>query len=181
MITRRTALGIGITFASAAFASSFEAYAAPPSIHPQPIDALLVDKSVPLPRQIAAYIDARRHMLPVVAIDLDATGYNDLMELLNKSGVIAGISSGAALFCLERLAWNHGFRLTGRSPQCLSTLNAQICQQDIAAFLLAAHSPDAPHSSETCLYRPSHTDDTLHAWVMRKIASGHYRQTSGVV
>jgi hypothetical protein len=177
MITRRTALGIGMTVASTAFATGFKAYAATPGNHARPIDALLVDKGVQLPRPIAAYIEARRQMLPVVAIDLDAAGYSDLMELLRKSHAIAGISSGATLFCLERLAWNHGYRLTGRTQQCLSALNDQACQQDMAAFLFAGHSPDARRSSATTSYRPSHADDTLHGWVMRK----HHRQTNGVV
>lgn len=169
-------MGIGMTVASAALATGLKAYAATPGIHPQPIGALLVDKSIPMSPQLSAYIDARRQMLPVVAIDLDAAGYSGLMALLDKSHALAGISSGATLFCLERLAWNHGYRLTGRTQQCLSALNDQACQQDLAAFLLAAHSPDARPSSGTTSYRPSHSDDTLHVWVMQK----HHRQTSRV-
>jgi hypothetical protein len=177
MITRRTALGIGMTVACAALAGGFKAHAATPSIHQQPIDALLVDKSVPMPAQLSAYIDARRQMLPVVAIDLDAAGYSGLMDILSTSHALAGISSGATLFCLERLAWNHGYRLKGRTQQCLSALNDQACQQDLVTFLLAAHSPATRPSSGTTSYRPSHTDDTLHGWVMRK----HHRQSSRVV
>jgi hypothetical protein len=171
MMTRRTVLGIGMTVASSALATGFKAYAAPPTILPKPVDALLVDKNVQLPRPIAAYINARRRLLPVVAIDLDAAGYSGLMNVLTKSDAVAGISSGATLFCLERLAWDYGYRLTGRTPRCLSAIDEQSCSQDIAAFLTAAHSMAVRASPETRAYRPSHSDDTLHSWVMQKSAS----------
>jgi hypothetical protein len=177
MITRRAVLGVGATVASTACMTGFKAYAATPGVRAQPIDALLVDKNVHMPRQIAAYISARSKILPVATITLDAAGHSELMRLLNNSQAIIGISSGATLFCVERLAWDHGYRLTGRSQQCLSAINDQSCQQDVAAFLIAAHSPTVPTSSETCAYRPSHADDTLHAWIMQKSAGARLLQT----
>lgn len=178
MITRRTVLGVGLAGAATAYGTGFKANAATPSVRARPIDALLVDKNVEMPRQIAAYIGARSQILPVFAIALDAAGYSGLMQLFNKSQAIAGISSGATLFCLERLAWNHGYRLTGRSQQCLSALNGQLCQKDVAAFLTTAHSPALPHSRGLSSFRPSQADDTLHIWVMQKRASGYRSQTS---
>ena len=55
--------------------------------------------------------------MPVVEVRLDAAGQAGLMRVLDKSHGIVGISSGATLFCLERIAWDHGFRLTGRSQR----------------------------------------------------------------
>jgi hypothetical protein len=93
---------------------------------------------------------------------------------LEKSQAIAGISSGATLFCLERIAWDHGFRLTGRSQRCTSD-PGETCLQDLAAFLGGTH-PAANPPSLARAYRPSRADGLLHAWVMRKSAGPQFRQ-----
>jgi hypothetical protein len=130
------------------------------------IDALLVDETVGMPRAIAAFADASRRTLPVVAIGLDATAQAGLTRLLRDSRVIAGISSGATLFCLERMAWDHGLRLAGRNQMRSSALG-DASLDDVAAFLAGAN-PSGAAGKLVREYRPSRADGVLHAWILRK-------------
>jgi hypothetical protein len=136
----------------------------------QSIDALLIDESIEMPRQVAAFVRTRRRALPVVGIRLDAPGQAGLMRVLDQSHAIVGISSGATLFCLERIAWDHGLRLTGRSQRCVSDLGDDACRQEVTAFLSGAHLSDASPLPLAHTYRPSRADGTLHTWVMQKSA-----------
>jgi hypothetical protein len=142
----------------------------------RPIDTLLIDQGIEMPRQVAAFIKASGRRLPVVAIQLDAAAQPGLRRVLDTSHAIVGISSGATLFCLERIAWDHGLRLTGRTQRCASNPGDDAWWQDVAAFLSAAHAPDASRSLLARAYRPSRTDGMLHAWVMQKSASPQLRQ-----
>jgi hypothetical protein len=130
------------------------------------IDALLVDETVGMPRAIAAFADASRRTLPVVAIGLDATAQAGLTRLLRDSRVVAGISSGATLFCLERMAWDHGLRLAGRNQMRSSALG-DASLDDVAAFLAGAN-PSGAAGKLVREYRPSRADGVLHAWILRK-------------
>jgi hypothetical protein len=114
--------------------------------------------------------------LPVVAIQLDAAEQAGLRRVLDTSHAIVGISCGATLFCLERIAWDHGLRLTGRSQRCASNSGDDACRQDVAAFLSGAHPLAASPSLLTRVYRPSRADGLLHVWVMQKSASPQLRQ-----
>jgi hypothetical protein len=178
MVTRRIVLGTGLTFAAVACAAGLGMYGSAARRHPdaRSIDALLIDESIEMPRQLAAFIKASRRTLPVVGIQLDAAAHVRLMRLLDKSQALIGISSGATLFCLERLGWDHGFRLTGRSQQCASNLGAGGCRQDVAAFLSGAQHSAASIASLARAYRPSRADGTLHAWSMQKIDRTLLRQ-----
>jgi cysteine synthase len=133
------------------------------------LDALLVDETIGMPRAVAAFADASRRTLPVVSIGLDATAQATLTRLLRDSRVIAGISSGATLFCLERMAWDHGLRLAGRN-QLRSSALADASLDDVAAFLAGANPSGAVAGAAKLVreYRPSRADGTLHAWVLRK-------------
>jgi hypothetical protein len=167
MMTRRTAVGAGLAVAAVACAARLGAYeAAARRGQTRSIDVLLIDETIEMPRQMAAFIEASRQRLPVLGIQLDAAAHAGLMRVLNSSRAIVGISSGATLFCLERLAWDHGFRLRGRSQWCASEPGDQAFGQDMAALLSGASA--APLA--TCAYRPSRADATLHAWVMHKSA-----------
>jgi hypothetical protein len=121
-----------------------------------------------MPRQVAAFIQASRRTLPVVGIQLDAAAHAGLLRVLDQSRAMVGISSGATLFCLERIAWDHGFRLTGRSERRASDPGDDTWRQDVASYLSGAHPPTAGPSPFARTYRPSRVDGTLHAWVMRK-------------
>jgi hypothetical protein len=138
------------------------------------IDALLIDETIEMPRQMSTLIKAGRRTLPVVGIQLDAASHAGLMRVLNKSQAIVGISSGATLFCLERIAWDHGFRLTERSQRCASDPGDDTCWRDVAALLSGAHPLAASPSPLVRAYRPSRVDGTLHAWAMHKQAGSQF-------
>jgi hypothetical protein len=170
MVTRRTAIGAGLAFASVACAAGFGAYGqtAPRRREARSIDALLIDEGIQMPRQMVAFIKAGRRAIPVVGIQLDAAGQAGIMRVLNESQAIAGISSGATLFCLERIAWDHGFRLTERIQRFANDLGDDADPRDVAAFLSGAHPSAASSSPLARDYRPSRADGVLHAWTMQK-------------
>lgn len=138
MMTRRTALGAGLSVAAVAcIGGSLAAGSGRPEQHGRSIDALLIDESIELPRQMATFITESRRALPVLDIRLDAASQGALMQLLDNSRAVVGVSSGATLFCLERIAWDHGYRLTARR-QHPSDAASQACRQDTALLLSGA-------------------------------------------
>jgi len=175
MVTRRTAIGAGLAFASMVGVGTY-ASAAPRGREALSVDALIVDETIPMPRSMAAVVEASREKLPVVGIQLDGAGQAGLMRLLNNSHTIIGISSGATLFCLERIAWDHGFRLAERSQHCSGDLADNACQQAVTRLLIGMHPPVASSSSLARAYRPSRADGMLHVWVLQKSSSPRLRQ-----
>ena len=178
MLTRRTVVGAGLVFASVACSAGFGACGPTSRRHREArsIDALLIDQGLEMPRQMAAFINATRHRLPVLEIQLDAAAQPGLRRVLDTSHAIVGLSSGATLFCLERIAWDHGFRLTARTQRCAGDPGDDACRQDMAAFLSGAHPPAASPALLARAYRPSRADAMLHAWVMQKSARPQFRQ-----
>lgn len=158
-ITRRGALGAGLAVAS--LGGSTIAAATPASV--APVDALLVDDGLVLPPPLAAFVAARRRTLPVAAIRLDAAGHADLARLLSTSRCVLGFGSGATLFCVERIAWDHGFRLIGRSQR-----DDADPADDLLAFLAGAQPFAAHPAASARTYRPSRADGALHVWTLRK-------------
>ena len=174
MMTRRTVVSNGLALVSAACAASFGKFEATAgqSRQARSIDALLIDESIEMPAKMAAFVEVSRRTTPIVGVQLDAATYAELMRVLDKSRTIVGISSGATLFCLERLAWDHGFRLTQRVQRSAG----DACLQDVNAFLSGAHPYAASPSPLASAYRPSRADGSLHAWVMQKSAGPKIRQ-----
>ena len=177
-MTRRTVLGSGMIAASIACSVGSAASAEVIGYHaaPRPIDALLVDHGVEMPRLLATFVAARARTLPIVGIRLDAAGHAALVGVLRDSHVLAGVTSGATLFCVERIAWDHGYRLTARSGRCSADLDGADLDddarlQDAVAFLNAAHPSGTSPSVPARQYRPSRQDGTLHAWTMQKSSS----------
>jgi hypothetical protein len=170
MVTRRTAIGAGLAFGSVAWAAGFGVYGATVQgrSEARSVDVLLIDDSLEMSGQMAAFIQAGRRALPVVGFQLDAAGHAGLMRVLNKSQAIAGISSGATLFCLERIAWDHGFRLTGRSEGYASDPGDDAFRQDVVVFISGTEPAAASASPLARAYRPSRADGMLHAWIMQK-------------
>jgi hypothetical protein len=170
MITRRTVLGAGLTFTATVCAVGFGAFD-PTTLRrreARAVDALLIDETIKMPNQMSTFIEAGRRTLPVVGIRLDAASHAGLMRVLNESQAIVGISSGATLFCLERMARDHGLRLTERIQRCASDPGDDACWPDMAALLSEADPRAAGHSPAVRDYRPSRTDGTLHVWAMQK-------------
>ncbi len=172
MMTRRTAIGAGLAFTAAACTPAFGADGptARRRQEARAIDALLIDGTIALPRQESKFITAGRRTVPVVEIQLDAASHGGLMGLLNKSQAIVGISSGATLFCLERIAWDHGFRLTQRSQRCAGDPGEDTGWREVAALLSGANPLVGSPSPGVRAYRPSRADGTLHLWAMLKDA-----------
>ena len=170
MVTRRTAIGTGLAFATLACAARCGAYgqAVRDRRAAQSIDALLIDESTEMPPHLSSFIKASRWPLPVIAIRLDAPGQAGFKRLLDKSQTLAGISCGATLFCLERIAWDYGFRLTGRSQCSASDPGDATCRKEVMAWLSGAPAAAAGSSSVARLYRPSRRDGLLHSWVMHR-------------
>jgi len=175
MITRRTAVGAGLAFAAVAGVGA-SGPTAGRRRETRSIDALLFDATIEMPRPMAAFIKARMPTVPVVAIQLDAAAHARLRRVLAESHAIVGISTGATLFCLERIAWDHGLRLTGRSQQGARDLDNVASWQEVTAFLSGAHPPVANPSDVARAYRPSRVDGMLHAWAMQKSARAPLRQ-----
>jgi len=178
-ITRRAALGAGLAFTSAAFTSAACAgrlgAQGPDMLRPAAapaFDALLVDETVALPDRLAAFVAMNRQNLPVLAIRLDAAGFAGMAATLRASHALVGISSGATLFCLERIAWDHGFRLTRRHHRCVADLDDMACREDVLTFLGGSHAA----RSLTRTYRPSRADGMLHVWAMQKTGRPHLHQ-----
>jgi hypothetical protein len=178
VITRRTALGAGLAVVTMAYGSGSRAFAntARRSFGAHTSDILLLDSSIEPPEPLANFIKGRHSNATVFPLHLDAASHSGLMRVLKDNDRIIGVSSGATLFCLERLAWDHGYRMTGRTQACASALGGKSCQQDIAAFIGGAHSPSAAMSPFVQSYRPSRADGVLHAWSMQKSVSARMRQ-----
>jgi len=170
MVTRRTAIGAGLAFASLACAAGGGAYgqAVRDRRAAQSIDALLIDESIAMPPQMSSFIEASRWALPVIAVRLDAPGQAGLKRLLDNSHALIGISCGATLFCLERIAWDYGFRLTGRTQRSAREPGDAAYRKEMTAWLGGAPAPAAGPSSLARAYRPSRRDGLLHSWVMHR-------------
>ena len=171
--TRRNAIGAGLAFASVAIAQVARPAAAGAAIAPSrgktlAIDALLVDETIVLPGQLAGFIEASRHRVAVVGIRLDAASHAGLQSLLGASQAVAGISCGATLFCLERIAWDNGLRLAGRSERSACAPGCDALRADVEALLYGSGLPADSLSPAARSYRPSRIDGTLHAWVMHR-------------
>lgn len=166
MITRRTSLGIGLA-ASAACVTGLGA-CAPSSARRSilgSIDALLVDSDVNVTGPLAALIAASRQKYPALGVKLDARNHTRLNRLMSSSQTLAGLSSGATLFCMEHMARDHGFRLTAR---CQQGASEDTCLSDVADLLRGIMPASTGMTEALQTYRPSRADNTLHAWVMQK-------------
>ena len=168
MITRRIALGAGLAFTAVAGTAGVSVSGWDAPRNAGVIDALLIDESMAMPRFLAALIGASPRAVPIVGITLDAAAHARLARVLDSSHAIAGISSGATLFCLERIAWDHGFRLTGRSEGYASDPGDDAFRQDVVVFISGTEPAAASASPLARAYRPSRADGMLHAWIMQK-------------
>ena len=172
MMTRRTVLGAGLAFTAVAGAAGLGAHdsTAHGRREARAVDALLIDETIEMPRQVSAIVQSGTRTTPVVAIQLDAASHAGLMRVLDSSQFIVGISSGATLFCLERMAWDQGLRLTERRQWCATDPGDDAGWRDVVALLGGTRPLAASPSHVVRAYRASRVDATLHAWVMQKPA-----------
>lgn len=171
-MTRRTAMGTGLALLSVVGTAHVGVYGR--TAASEGSDALLIDGGIAMPQPVTAFIEACRQATSVVEIRLDAAAYSQLKHIFSESRVITGVTSGATLFCLERIAWDHGFRLTARTQRSDCNLDSKACARAVTEFLAGAY-PAAMHSLPAIgTYRPSQMDGTLHAWTMHKSARSHF-------
>ena len=163
MTTRREVLGAGLALASmpvtAGLRSAFPAAAALP-------DAIVLDEALDISAPLAELLGRRKPALPLLSLRLDSFASIQLRQLFAGGWTIAGLSSGATLFCLERIAWDHGYRLSRHSERA-STFNADM---PALADAIMGSEPDrfaATISRVSHAYRPSMTDGAVHAWMMQ--------------
>jgi hypothetical protein len=84
-----------------------------------------------------------------IAGDVTSLWYSELHPLWKQRPVaIAGLTTYGPLFCLERLAWDHGMRVLHRQEH-----DARDAARDAARDDARADTPDEP-------------DQTLHAWII---------------
>jgi hypothetical protein len=176
MMTRRTILSAGLVFTATACTTAFGAADPTESRRREAraIDALLIDETIEIPEEISELVEASRRRLPVVGIQLDAASHAELMSVLQQSQVIVGVSSGATLFCLERMAREHGLRLTERHQRCASDSVGNPCWRDVANLLSMAHPLAVNPSPNVGAYRPSRMDGMLHVWTMQRYADPQF-------
>jgi hypothetical protein len=170
MLTRRAVLGLGLAVGGLACTQVW-GRSAPTVGHLdelRAVDALLVDETMEMPEPLATLLGADVAGVPIVGIHLDAASHKGVMAVLQNSQTVLGFSSGATLFCLERMAWEHGFRLTERHEQCAGEPFDDACLHDLSAVLSGRHRFAADASVGVRDYRPSRVDQVIHAWVLQK-------------
>ncbi len=142
---------------------------------------------------VAFGAEARRLGLPVHAIAGDMTDlwFNDLDQRWRKGpAAIAGLTAHGPLFCLERLAWEHGMRVSYRAehfrdghrisgPEALVARAGALSDSGSAwardvAGLVARHPASWSGTTETALGTPARgliADGTepLISWVIAPV------------
>ena len=94
-----------------------EAIGASNSDHPK-LHLAIFDHRFAAGRQFASSSEARGIATRPIANDVTSLWYSELHPLWKQQPVaIAGLTTYGALFCLERLAWDHGMRVLHRE-QC---------------------------------------------------------------
>jgi hypothetical protein len=186
MVTRREVLGAGVALASISGAiglSSAHIVSAVTGQAGSPkVGAMVLDESLSVSSTVIDVLHRHQHDLSLLTIGLDAPGSIELKRLFNEGQMIAGLSSGATLFCLERIAWDYGYRVTRRSEHDFNTNVAHALANDATVLALADKIiSNQPESFAAALaltsraYRPSMTDDTLHTWIMQTAVASKTR------
>lgn len=183
MVTRREVLGAGLALTAISSAiGSYSVTAVEEHSGIPKAATLVLDESLGVSTALVDFLHNRKPDLSLLTIRLDSFASTELKPLLNSARMIAGISSGATLFCLERIAWDYGYRVTRRSEHKFKAQTVGARKND-EAFLAIAHAiiSNQPESFAAAIapssrgYRPSMTDDTLHAWIMQTAVTSKQR------
>jgi hypothetical protein len=184
MITRREVLGAGVALASISSVmglnSAFGAEAVNnPTALPK-VSALVLDEGLGVSTPLLDVLHRHKRDLSFLTLGLDAFASTALKPLFSSGQMIAGLSAGATLFCLERIAWDYGYRITRRSEH---EFKASAGNENDALVLALASSimnnqPEpfaAAIAPNNRAYRPSRSDDTLHSWIMQTTVTSKQR------
>jgi hypothetical protein len=186
VVTRRKVLGAGLAITSVSGAvalySGTELSAVKDPTGLAKVGSLVLDERLGISTAWVDFLHDRKPELRVLTIGLDSFVAIELKPVLSSGHVIAGISSGATLFCLERIAWDHGYRVSRRSEHDFVATVANSPDNDATLRVLAdaiiSGRPDsfaAEIAPAGHAYRPSMTDDTLHAWIMQTAVTSKQR------
>lgn len=160
MMSRRTLMGAGIAAASLTAVSGVRA-AVPGT---RRVETLLVDASLDLPPPLHTFVQQQKVSMRVSDIALDVGGHRELRQLFRHGAVVAGLSSGATLFCVEQVAKDAGWRITARRTHALAGQGEAACRADLATFLSGAGASGLAGGA----YAPSRADNLLHIWVFER-------------
>ena len=84
-----------------------------------------------------------------------------------EHSLVIGISSGATLFCVERIAWDSGLRIARRSQHGCDQASDLAGIRELAAALDGACPALPGHLAALATLQPAHGDNTLHIWTLR--------------
>lgn len=183
MTTRREVLESGLIAAAILGGGSATTAIAAPSRHPlgsfSDVDALLVSESIVLPAGLRLTATGSGRTLPVIPVGLTHAQYGDLRRVLARYDAVAGLSSGAELFCIERIGWNYGMRLMQLHSREASS-GDPLGNARAAMQLLGRVESQVGPIARPANYRPSQADGLVHAWILQKprsdSASRHAQQ-----
>ena len=115
MASRREFIQAGFAATVLPMVVSAHEISQPPLFKPQSLYKVVFDQR--FPASVAFAREMSQLGAPIHAIDGDITDlwFHDLHAAWKKQPVaIAGLTAHGALFCLERLAWDHGMRVVFR-------------------------------------------------------------------
>jgi hypothetical protein len=151
MTSRRDLLKVGV----AASALPLAALAAD---QPEPAVALykvLYDTRFPASAAFALRAAARGVVVEAMSGDMTRFWYSDLHhQWKNAPAAIAGLTAHGALFCLERLAWDHRMRVVFRGEHSLGRGGCVMHRFDGPAALL----PSAADAATECAWAAALAD-----------------------
>lgn len=144
--TRRAFLKAAVTVSALPLVASGapSPVARPDALPALPLYKALYDERFALGRAFG--VRARQLGLATRAIRADITDvwFNDLHRRWQKgAAAIAGLTAPAALFCLERLAWDHGMRVVFQAEHCCRAEHVRHAVFRGEGLVSAAHLEDA--------------------------------------
>jgi hypothetical protein len=110
-------------------------------------DHFVLDPGSPLSATIEGH--ARAAAIPAFATEGDITAlWFEILEPLWRQGksTVAGVTSPEAIFCLERLAWDHGMRMVFRADE--------VTNASVTALRLSARPAALDHALSTLVRNP---------------------------
>jgi len=143
-----------------AAADSTAAGIEPPRV-PIALYRAIADDRFPLALAWAAHMREQEQSIAIIRNgDITPIWYNDLYQRWTRGPVaMAGLTAHGPLFCLERLAWDHGMRVAARVPVSPDA--------SVDAMNWMTHSPE--RWLEVAAQPATSADlpeDTLYAWVI---------------
>jgi hypothetical protein len=174
MVTRREILTAGAIFGSllpittVAFFddANSQATSSQHTISSAPISAFLMDDEVEESARFAKALRTKLQRIIVLPATLDSKFYSELNVLFSSRHLIGGITTGAALFCLERIAWNRGLRLVWRRNFSREATGQGTIPFAMLARSLSGDSRALTPSNPIRSYRPSRSEQLVHAWIL---------------